>query len=110
MWATRCALCPIWVGCHAGAVDNLLAQLPALIGVALGVIGTLATTMVTDAARWRRERFYDACLRYTRALRRYSQLVAGITAGQRPGATTPSVYPERGLGSPACPTRRSIVR
>lgn len=52
-------------------------QLPALIGVTLGVIGTLATTMVTDAARWRRERFYDACLQYTRALRRYSQLIAG---------------------------------
>ncbi|WP_020013129.1 hypothetical protein [Promicromonospora sukumoe] len=78
-------------------MDNLLAQLPALIGVALGVIGTLATTMVTDAARWRRERFYDACLRYARALRRYSQLVAGITAGRRPGATTPAVDPALGL-------------
>lgn len=78
-------------------MDNLLAQLPALIGVTLGVVGTLATTMVTDAARWRRERFYDACLRYTRALRRYSQLIAGITAGRRPGATTPAVDPEVGL-------------
>ncbi|MFD7307545.1 hypothetical protein [Promicromonospora sp. NPDC059942] len=78
-------------------MDNLLAQLPALIGVTLGVVGTLATTMATDAARWRRERFHDACLRYTRALRRYSQLVAGITAGYRPGATTPPVDPVAGL-------------
>ncbi|MCP2266611.1 hypothetical protein ACFQHV_08600 [Promicromonospora thailandica] len=72
-------------------MDDLLAQLPALVGVTLGVVGTLATTMVTDAARWRRERFYDACLRYTTALRRYAQLIAGITASRRPGATTPPV-------------------
>ncbi|GAA2232798.1 hypothetical protein GCM10010413_34270 [Promicromonospora sukumoe] len=78
-------------------MDNLLVQLPALIGVTLGVIGTLATTMVTDAARWRRERFYDACLQYTRALRRYSQLIAGMTAGHRPGATTPPVDLDAGL-------------
>lgn len=66
-------------------MDDLLAQTPALIGVTLGVVGTLATTMVTDAARWRMERFYDACLRYTTALRRYSRLIAGITAARRPG-------------------------
>ena len=78
-------------------MDDLLAQMPALIGVTLGVVGTLATTMVTDAARWRRERFYDACLQYSRALRRYSQLIAGVTAGRRPGATTPRVDPVEGL-------------
>jgi hypothetical protein len=78
-------------------MDDFLAQMPALIGVTLGVVGTLATTMVTDAARWRRERFYDACLSYSRALRRYSQLIAGMTASRRPGATTPPVDPVEGL-------------
>lgn len=78
-------------------MDDLLAQMPALIGVTLGVVGTLATTMVTDAARWRRERFHDACLRYTTALRRYSQLIAGITAARRPGAMTPPVDRVAGL-------------
>ncbi|MFI6426339.1 hypothetical protein [Promicromonospora sp. NPDC050880] len=80
-------------------MDDFLAQMPALIGVTLGVVGTLATTMVTDAARWRRERFYDACLRYSRALRRYSQLVAAITADRRPGATTTRVDPAEGLAA-----------
>jgi hypothetical protein len=90
-------LCPTWVLCDPRVMDDFLAQMPALIGVTLGVVGTLATTMVTDAARWRRERFYDACLRYSRALRQYSQLIAGMTASRRPGATTPAVDPVEGL-------------
>jgi hypothetical protein len=84
-------------------MDDLLTQLPAMLGVVLGVVGTLVTTALTDAARWRREqgvrfdhRLLDACAEYSAAVRDFTHAVAGITADRRPWASTPPIDSEAG--------------
>jgi hypothetical protein len=58
------------------AVATIVSQLPALIGVALGVFGTLLVTAVSDRARWKRdhtvrwdERRLEAYADYARAIK-----------------------------------------
>jgi hypothetical protein len=43
-------------GCYSLYMDNFLNQLPAILGVTVGALGTLLVTSLTDRARWRRDR------------------------------------------------------
>ncbi|MEU0265681.1 hypothetical protein [Nocardioides sp. NPDC006303] len=77
-------------------MSEVLGQLPALAGVALGIVGTLATTTIADAARWRREqsvrfdsRLLDACAEFSAAVRDLTFIVAVISADRRPWSTVP---------------------
>src|SRR6267154_150727 len=55
---------------------TILNQLPALVGVALGILGTLLVTSVSDRARWKRDqsvrwdqRRLEAYTEYARAIK-----------------------------------------
>lgn len=94
----------------------LLTQLPAMVGVLIGVVGTLVTTNVADAARWRREqrvpfdtRFLDVSAEYTAALREIMQTLAGVTVHLRPGDTSPPLTPEQGRAILDAATRRRML-
>ncbi|MGB2567134.1 hypothetical protein ACPFP2_01585 [Micromonospora citrea] len=80
--------------------ENLVAQLPALIGTA----GTMIVTTVTERGRWRRnqtvrwdERRLDAYADFTRAVKEIHLLAMGMLSAHRPGARTPALRPEEGL-------------
>ncbi|PUB31917.1 hypothetical protein C8K30_101435 [Promicromonospora sp. AC04] len=97
-------------------MDVLLAQLPAMMGVLIGVVGTLATTALTDAARWRREqrvrfdeRLLDVSAEYAAAIREIVQTLASVTAYVRPGDKSPSLTPEEGKSILDAANRRRML-
>jgi hypothetical protein len=84
-------------------MDAVLSQLPTMIGVLIGVVGTLVTTAVTDATRWRREqrvrfddRLLDVSAEYAAAVREMVQTLASLTAQSRPGEMSRPLTPEEG--------------
>jgi hypothetical protein len=84
-------------------MDAVLTQLPAMIGVLIGVVGTLVTTAVADAARWRREqrvrfddRLLDVSAEYAAAIREIVQTLASLTVHLRPGEMLVPLTPEEG--------------
>jgi hypothetical protein len=85
-------------------VTALLAQLPALVGVVVGTLGTLLVTGVADHARWRRDqsvrwdqRRLEAYVEYARALKEIHLLTFRLSASRRPRAKTPPIDHEAGL-------------
>ena len=97
-------------------MDVLLAQLPAMIGVLIGVVSTLATTALTDAARWRREqrvrfdqRLLDVSAEYAAAIREMVQTLASVTAHVRQATTPPSLTPEQGKSILDAANRRRML-
>ncbi|MEU5553009.1 hypothetical protein ABZ738_24845 [Micromonospora sp. NPDC047793] len=83
-------------------MGSLLAQLPALIGVLIGTVGTIVATSLADRSRWRRtqtvrwdERRLDAYAEFARALKEVH-----ATAGRLlPGRKGPPVDRERELAN-----------
>jgi hypothetical protein len=97
-------------------MDALLTQLPAMVGVLIGVVGTLVTTTVADAARWRREqrvrfdaRLLDVSAEYAAAIREIMQTLASVTAHVRPGDRSPPLTPEEGKVILEAATRRRML-
>lgn len=97
-------------------MDALLTQLPAMVGVLIGVVGTLVTTTVADAARWRREqrvrfdaRLLDVSAEYAAAIREIMQTLASVTVHVRPGDRSPPLTPEAGKVILEAATRRRML-
>ncbi|MEU8169927.1 hypothetical protein [Micromonospora sp. NPDC049004] len=85
-------------------MESVLTQLPALLGVLVGTIGTMVATTVTERARWRRsqnvrwdERRLDAYADFTRAVKEIHLVSLGMLSGHRPGSRTPTLDREDGL-------------
>lgn len=81
-----------------------LNQLPALIGVVVGVLGTLLTARLNDRAQWARaqsvrwdERRLEAYSEFGRALKEVAMLAHRITATTRPRSRSLPIDRQRGL-------------
>ncbi|MET8144354.1 hypothetical protein ABZU32_28945 [Sphaerisporangium sp. NPDC005288] len=81
-------------------MGQFLAQLPALLGVVVGALATLATTRATDRARWKREmemrwdaQRLEAYMEYGARLKDLSTLAFRATAGKRPGSRNKLIDP-----------------
>jgi hypothetical protein len=97
-------------------MDAVLTQLPAMIGVLIGVVGTLVTTTVADAARWRREqrvrfddRLFDVSAEYAAAIREIVQTLASLSAHLRPGEMSRPLTPEEGKSTLDAASRRRML-
>lgn len=85
-------------------MDALIGQLPALIGVVVGTLGTILATQLSDRARWRRaqsvrwdDRRVDAYAEYARALKEVHLLATRLTAPSRPSSHAHAIDPDAGL-------------
>ncbi|MEU8264074.1 hypothetical protein AB0C02_26055 [Micromonospora sp. NPDC048999] len=85
-------------------VASLLAQVPALVGVLVGTVGTMVATTVGERARWRRgqtvrwdERRLDAYVDFTRAVKEIHAVATQMLGDHRPGARRPSLDRDEGL-------------
>ncbi|QGN50824.1 hypothetical protein GKC29_17400 [Micromonospora sp. WMMC415] len=85
-------------------METVVTQLPALIGVVVGTVGTMIATTVAERARWRRsqtvrwdERRLDAYADFTRAVKEIHLLALGMLSAHRPGARTPVLDRDEGL-------------
>ncbi|WP_223884257.1 hypothetical protein [Micromonospora craniellae] len=83
-------------------MGNLLAQLPALLGVLIGTVGTIVATSLADRSRWRRtqtvrwdERRLDAYAEFARVLKE----VHAISGRLLPGRSGVQVDRERELAN-----------
>lgn len=85
-------------------MDSFLGQLPALIGVVIGVLGTILATTLTDMARWKRdqsvrwdERRLDAYVEYSRAIKEIHALALGLTAARMSANLAQPISRDAGL-------------
>ena len=69
-------------------MEGITAQLPALLGVLVGTIGTIVATSLADRSRWRRnqtvrwdERRLDAYVEFARALKEAHTIASRATGG-----------------------------
>ncbi|MEV2241974.1 hypothetical protein [Micromonospora sp. NPDC049891] len=69
-------------------MDGIAAQLPALLGVLVGTIGTIVATSLADRSRWRRnqtvrwdERRLDAYAEFARALKETHTIASRLIGG-----------------------------
>lgn len=98
-------------------MGTLLAQLPALLGVLVGTLGTILATSLADRARWRRnqsirwdERRLDAYVEYAHAVKESHAVALRMTADQRPESRSHPIDRESGLARLAeTDARRSIA-
>ncbi|WP_433457637.1 hypothetical protein [Micromonospora sp. CA-248212] len=81
-----------------------MTQLPALLGVLVGTLGTILATTLTDRARWRRsqstrwdERRLDAYVDYAHALKESYAVALRMTADLRPESHSHPIDREGGL-------------
>lgn len=100
-----------------GGVGTLLTQLPALLGVLVGTLGTILATSLADRARWQRsqsvrwdERRLDAYVEYAHALKESHMVALRMTADLRPGSHSHPIDRDEGLVRLAeSDARRTIV-
>jgi hypothetical protein len=85
-------------------MENFLNQLPAILGVLVGALGTLLVTSLTDKARWRRDqavrwdtRRLDAYVAYAAAVKESHTLALRISAPYRCYSKSHAIDPEQGL-------------
>ncbi|MET8040897.1 hypothetical protein ABZU25_08530 [Micromonospora sp. NPDC005215] len=85
-------------------MGTLLTQLPALLGVLVGTLGTILATSLVDRARWRRsqsvrwdERRLDAYVEYAHALKESHMVAMRMTADLRPGSRSHPIDSADGL-------------
>ncbi|PZF84906.1 hypothetical protein [Micromonospora endophytica] len=69
-------------------MGSVVAQLPALLGVLIGTVGTIVATSLTDRSRWRRhqtvrwdERRLDAYAEFARALKEVHTIASRMIGG-----------------------------
>lgn len=98
-------------------MSNLLTQLPALLGVLVGTLGTILATSLADRTRWRRsqsvrwdERRLDAYVDYAHALKGSHAVALRLTADHRPGSRSHPIDREEGIARLAeADAQRTIV-
>ena len=85
-------------------MSDLLDQLPALLGVVVGTVGTILATHLADRARWARaqsvrwdERRMDAYADYARAIKELHNLAFRMTAARRADSRTQPLERPDGL-------------
>jgi hypothetical protein len=61
-------------------VNNFLIQLPALVGVVLGIVGTIIATFISDRSRWKRDQVSRWDVRRLDAYSEYAKAVKDIHA------------------------------
>jgi hypothetical protein len=91
-------------GCYSFFVGNFLNQLPAILGVLIGALGTLLVTSLTDKARWRRDqavrwdtRRLDAYVAFAATVKESHALAFRITAPYRRYSKSHPIDREQGL-------------
>ncbi|MFI9525976.1 hypothetical protein [Micromonospora rosaria] len=82
----------------------LLAQLPALIGVLVGTLGTILATSLADRSRWRRsqrvrwdERRLEVCVEFSRVVKEIHAVSLRMIAAERPASRGHRIDREEGL-------------
>ncbi|MCG5437406.1 hypothetical protein [Micromonospora foliorum] len=98
-------------------MSTLLTQLPVLLGVLVGTLGTILATSLADRARWRRsqsvrwdERRLDAYVDYAHALKESHAVALRLTADHRPESRSHPIDRDEGLVRLAeADARRTIV-
>ncbi|MEU6077630.1 hypothetical protein [Micromonospora sp. NPDC047074] len=85
-------------------MGSVVAQLPALIGVLIGTIGTIVATSVADRNRWKRsqtirwdDRRLDAYVEFARVVKEIHAVAARMLSGQRPHSRSHPMDREEGL-------------
>jgi hypothetical protein len=83
---------------------DFLIQLPAILGVIIGALGTLLVTSLTDRARWRRDqavrwdtRRLDAYVAYTATVKEIHTLARRVSAPYRRSSKSRPIDREQGL-------------
>jgi hypothetical protein len=91
-------------GCYSPFMGNFLNQLPAILGVLVGALGTLLVTNLTDKARWRRDqavrwdtRRLDAYVAYAVAVKESHTLALRISSPYRRYSKSHTIDREQGL-------------
>jgi hypothetical protein len=87
-------------------MDDVLGQLPALVGVVIGTLGTILATSFADRSRWTRgmavrwdERRLAAYIEYASALKDIAAVLMRMTAKSRPGALSRPMDQESGVAA-----------
>jgi hypothetical protein len=85
-------------------MSSTAGQLLTLAGVAIGILGTILATTVTDRARWKREqavrwdtRRLDAYAEYARAIKEIHALTLRLIAPSTPSITADPIDRDAGL-------------
>jgi hypothetical protein len=85
-------------------MGNFLNQLPAILGVLVGALGTLLVTSLTDRARWRRDqavrwdtRRLDAYVAYAATVKEIHALALRVSAPYRRYSKSRPIDREQGL-------------
>jgi hypothetical protein len=85
-------------------MENFLNQLPAILGVLVGALGTLLVTSLTDRARWRRDqavrwdtRRLDAYVAYAATVKEIHALALRVSAPYRRHSKSRPIDREQGL-------------
>ncbi|MGN9811537.1 hypothetical protein ACTMSW_19545 [Micromonospora sp. BQ11] len=98
-------------------MGTFVAQLPALIGVLVGTLGTILATTLADRARWKRsqdvrwdERRLDAYVEYARTIKEIHAIALRMTAADRPASRSHRIDREVGVAMLAeADVRRTLV-
>ncbi|SCL71293.1 hypothetical protein [Micromonospora peucetia] len=85
-------------------MESVVAQLPALIGVLIGAIGTIVATSVADRTRWKRnqsvrwdDRRLDAYVEFGRVVKEIHAIAVRMLASERPQSRGHRMDREEGL-------------
>lgn len=85
-------------------MENFLNQLPAILGVTVGALGTLLVTSLTDRARWRRDqavrwdtRRLDAYVAYATLIKEIHLVALRVSAPYRRYSKSPPIDRAQGL-------------
>lgn len=85
-------------------MTNFLNQLPAILGVMVGALGTLLVTALTDRARWRRDqavrwdtRQLDAYVAHAATVKEIHTLALRVSAPYRYNSKSPPIDREQAL-------------
>ncbi|MEV6369301.1 hypothetical protein AB0L86_20670 [Micromonospora musae] len=85
-------------------MGGVVTQLPALLGVLIGTIGTILATTIADRGRWRRsqsvrwdDRRLDAYVEFAQVLKEIHALAVRMLADVRPGSRGHRIDQEEGL-------------
>ncbi|SCL46023.1 hypothetical protein GA0070606_0906 [Micromonospora citrea] len=98
-------------------MGSVVAQLPALIGVLIGTVGTIVATSVADRARWKRnqsvrwdDRRLDAYVEFARVIKEIHAVAVRMLADERPHSRGHRMNREEGLAQLAdADVRRTLT-